>query len=409
MPESKGLVGLRPRDSETAKIFAAPPYDVITYGTPLQKVLSSRQNLIHVHLRPPEEGDARYSNAKKALDEFVSKGMLLRENEPSYYVYRQSAKGLDRIGVILACKVYPYSEGQIIRHEKTFDDKVLDRKKLYEATGYQIGVVFSVMEDKKGELLNTLKEVSKGKPLYSFMTEYSGASDMEGVNNGVWRVPESSEMGQRIKSAVAGEPAYIADGHHRYHCAVVMGHPFVQMYISPSSSARIQAYDRVVGSVKKEDLDALPEKVKGKFDVKPGKKLEVPKKHEIIFYFQDKILIFKAKKEFLKSLEKDPVAKLDCSILQNHMLFPHLGLSSQNIKDKHYFNYFPGSETGFDSMKRLVDSGEYMFAVSLAPVEFPELKAVADMGIKNPEIVMPQKSTYFWPKLLSGLTLYRFG
>ncbi len=408
MPESKGLVGLRPKDSAVAKVFAAPPYDVITYGTPLQKVLSSRENLIHVHLRPPEEGDARYPNAKRELDRFVAKGDLVEEKEPSYYVYKQSGKGVDRIGVILACRVYPYSEGKVIRHEKTFDDKVLDRKKLYEATGYQIGVVFSVMEDKKSELLNALKEVSGGKPLYSFVTEYGGASDMEGVKNDVWKVPENSEIGKRLKAIIASEPAYIADGHHRYHCAVVMGHPYVQMYISPSSSAKIQAYDRVVGSVRKEDLDALPEKVKDKFEIKPGKKLAVPKKHEILFYFKDKSLVFKAKKEFLKSLEHDPVAKLDCSILQNHILFPHLGLSAQNIKDKHYFNYFPGSETGFSHMKRLVDSGEYMFAVSLAPVEFDELKAVADMGIKNPEIVMPQKSTYFWPKLLSGLTLYKF-
>ncbi|MFH1471115.1 MAG: DUF1015 family protein [Candidatus Micrarchaeota archaeon] len=408
MPESKGLVGLRPRDSDVAKVFAAPPYDVITYGTPLQKTLSLQENLIHVHLRPPEEGDARYLNAKKALDDFVAKGTLVRENEPSYYVYRQAAKGLDRIGVILACKVYPYSDGQIIRHEKVFDDKVLDRKRLYEATGHQIGVVFSVMEDKKGELLKALKEASKATPTYEFITDYAGTSDMERVKNEVWRVPENSEIGQGIKQAIGSEPAYIADGHHRYHCAVVMKHSHVQMYISPSSSAKIQAYDRVVGSVKQEDLDSLPEKVRDKFEVVAGGKLEVPKKHEIIFYFKDKILVFKAKNEFLNDVEKDAVAKLDCSILQNHLLFPHLGLSAENIKDKHYFNYFPGSETGFAHMKKLVDSGEYMFAVSLAPVEFSELKEVADMGIKDPEIVMPQKSTYFWPKLLSGLSLYKF-
>ena len=105
MPENKGLVGLRPLDTGVAEIFTAPPYDVITYGTQLQKVLSGRENIIHIHLRPPEEGEARYLNAKKALDGFVAKGQLIRDDEPSYYVYRQSKKsvGLDRIGVLLAC------------------------------------------------------------------------------------------------------------------------------------------------------------------------------------------------------------------------------------------------------------------------------------------------------------------
>ncbi|MBU4561348.1 DUF1015 family protein, partial [bacterium] len=99
----------------------------------------------------------------------------------------------------------------------------------------------------------------------------------------------------------------------------------------------------------------------------------------------------------------------DASILQNRILFPYLGLSTENIKDKRYLNYFPGNPVGLAQMKELVDRGnKYQFAVSLAAVDFNELKAVADKGIEDPEIVMPQKSTYFWPKLLSGIILYKF-
>ncbi|MFH1448689.1 MAG: DUF1015 domain-containing protein [Candidatus Micrarchaeota archaeon] len=408
MPENKGLVGIRPKDNDFAKMFVAPPYDVITYGTPLQEILSGRENLIHSHLRPKEEGDGRYANAKKTLDRLVSEGKLVEDNEPAYYVYRQVVGEMTRIGVLLACKVTDYSEGKVIRHEKTFDDKVKDRMNLRKATGYQIGVVFSVMEDKKKELLAALEEVSKGEQLYSFSTDFEGTSDMDGIKNDVWRVPGNSELGGRIKSAIESEPAYIADGHHRYHCAVVMEQKYLQMYISPSASAKIQAYDRVVGSVKKEDVEALPEKVKDEFDVSEHGKLEVPDKHSMIFYFRDKILMYTAKPELLKEVEADPVAKLDCSLLQDHLLFPHLGLSTENIKDKRYFYYLPGNESGFSHMKKLVDGTEYEFAVSLAPVEFSELKAVADIGVGNPEIVMPQKSTYFWPKLLSGLFIYEF-
>ncbi|MCX6776993.1 MAG: DUF1015 domain-containing protein [Candidatus Micrarchaeota archaeon] len=402
MPENKGLVGLRPVDEAAAEIFTAPPYDVITYGTPLQEVLSGRENIIHVHLRPPEEGEARYPNAKKALDGFVAKGLLIRDDEPSYYVYRQSKKsaGLDRIGVLLACRVYDYKDGKVIRHEKTFDDKVVDRRKLFEATGYQLEVVFSVVEDRERKLMEALTEVSKAKPLYSFMSSFGGASDMEKVRNDVWKVPESSGMGKRIKQLIESENAYIADGHHRYHCALLMGCSHVQMYISPSGSAKIQPYDRVVGSLSEEDVEALPAKVKEKFEVAEHGKLEVPEKHNIIFYFKDRILTFKARPGFLNGLGDDPVAKLDCSILKSH-IFSSL---PQGAK----MGYFPGSETGFAHMKKLVDSGEYQFAVSLAPVEFSELKAVADKGIANPEIVMPQKSTYFWPKILSGLFLYKY-
>ncbi len=408
MPENKGLVGLRPSDNEFAKTFVAPPYDVITYGTPLQKVLSERENLIHAHLRPKEEGDARYKKAKEKLDELVSKKKLLFDDEPSYYVYEQAFGDTSRIGVLLACKVTDYKEGKVIRHERTFDDKVKDRLNLRKATGYQIGVVFSVVEDKKNELLKILKEVSKDEPLYSFRTDFNGTSDMDGIENSVWKVPEDSDSGKKIKKAIESEPTYIADGHHRYHCALVLGQKYLQMYISPSASASIQAYDRVVGNVNPADVGALGEKIKDKFEISEHKELEVPEKHSMIFYFKERILKFKARPEFLKELESDPVQLLDCSILQNHILFPHLGLSSANIKDKKYFYYLPGNESGFAHMKKLVESGEYVFAVSLAPVEFSELKAVADKGIADPEIVMPQKSTYFWPKLLSGLFIYKF-
>lgn len=406
MPENKGLIGLRPSDAAISK-FVAPPYDVISRESALYKILSTRKNLIHIHLRP-EDGELRYENARKALEDMITQGVLVEDNEPCYYVYKQEFEGESRIGVMLALEVSDYSEGKVVRHEKTFDDKIIDRKKLREALGYQVGVVFGVVEDKNEKLLKTLNEISALKPLYAFITDFGGTSDMDGILNTVWRIPENSPLGRKLHDLIIRESVYIADGHHRYHCALVMGQEYVQTYISPSTSAKILPYDRVVGGLPEEKLKDFPERLEGKFHVARADEFKVPEKHSFIFYFKKGIFKVSAGDNLLEQVKNDVVKRLDASILQDHILFSELGFSPEKFKDKHYFNYFPGNEHGLKKMVELVDKGEYQFAVSLAPVEFHELKAVADAGIENPEIVMPQKSTYFWPKLLSGIFLYKY-
>ncbi|MBU4311066.1 DUF1015 domain-containing protein [bacterium] len=429
MPEVKGLIGIRPKDNDIAKEFAAPPYDVITYGTKLQTVLSSRKNLVHIHLRPKEEGEEIYNNAKKALKKFRDEGILIEDNEPCYYIYEQEWEGGERIGVICAVEVSDYQEGKIIRHEKTFDDKVTDRLNLRKATGYQMGNILGVVEDKSGELLTLLNNIaSSQQPIFNFVCNFEGSSDMEGSINKIYRVPQASEEGKKIPNLLLSENIYIADGHHRYHASLKLGQKFTMMYISPSGSAKIQPYGRVIGNVDEEKLANLPHAISNDFDIKGHDKFEVPEKHSFIFYFKvselqkqktgqalarrhfkDKILKITIKPEVLEEAKNNPLKMLDASILQNRILFPYLGLSTENIKDKRYLNYFPGNPVGLAQMKELVDRGnKYQFAVSLAAVDFNELKAVADKGIEDPEIVMPQKSTYFWPKLLSGIILYKF-
>jgi uncharacterized protein (DUF1015 family) len=205
-----GLTGLRPNPSRVSRI-ASPPYDVIKPGSKLERFLAERaDSLFHIIL-----GD----DPAAARDRFVSDGALVEDGEPAYYVYEQTWEGGQRTGVFAAAAVSPYEDMQVIRHEKTFDDKVKGRIAMRRATGLHVGPVFVLTRAAIGDALEQAKQ--ELEPLYDFTSEFGGFSELEGIRNKVWRVPEASEAGQAIQAALATEPLYIADGHHRYHASLL--------------------------------------------------------------------------------------------------------------------------------------------------------------------------------------------
>jgi uncharacterized protein (DUF1015 family) len=207
----------------------------------------------------------------------------------------------------------------------------------------------------------------------------------------VFRIPQTTERGQAIQSVLAKDPLYIADGHHRYHAALKNGQSHTLVYVT--ESARIQAYNRVVnGKVSFEDvksrlaLEAVPEFI-------------TPPKNAFCLYTKQGTYMLRA-----KDVPSDVVGKLDCSILERE-LYPHLGLTHDMIVDSKHFDYYPESQLG--EMRRVVDAGEYELAIALHPVSIEELVSVANAGLSDSNIVMPEKSTFFAPKILSGLFVYR--
>ena len=172
-----GLTGLRPDPAHVSEI-ASPPYDVIKPGTPLEKLLSQRaSSLFHIIL-----GD----QPAAARDRMVEGGLLIEDSEPAYYVYEQSWDGGQRTGVFVAAEVSPYADKQIIRHEKTFDDKVKGRLAMSRATGLQTGPVFVLTRASIAAALEQAKRESA--PLYEFTSEFGGFSELEVIENRVWRV-----------------------------------------------------------------------------------------------------------------------------------------------------------------------------------------------------------------------------
>ncbi|MGB5313021.1 MAG: DUF1015 domain-containing protein [Polyangiales bacterium] len=376
-----GLTGLRP-DPARVKGIAAPPYDVIKPGTPLQKLLSEQaSSLYHITL-----GD----DPATARDRMVADGSLIEDGEPAYYVYEQIWDGGQRTGVFVAAEVSPYANKQIIRHEKTFDDKVKGRLAVRRATGLHIGPVFVLTRAPIAAALEKAKQESA--PIYDFTSEFGGFSELEGIENKVWRVPEQSETGKAIQAALGTEPLYIADGHHRYHASLLNEQSHFLCYVT--EEAVIQAYNRVVNGVRRfsEIADDLP--------LKPVDSFRTPPKHSFCIYTKDGCWDLEA-----QHVPDDVVGRLDCAILERE-LYPKLGLTHDMIVDPNHFDYY--SESALDDMKAAVDRGDYDMAIALHPVSLEELMAVADAGLEDPEVVMPEKSTFFQPKILSGLFLHRY-
>lgn len=374
-----GLTGLRPDPPQASRI-TCPPYDVIKPGTPLEKFLSDEpKSLFHITL-----GD----QPEEAMERLVSEGLLIEDDEPAYYVYQQTWSGGQRTGVFAAAEVSPYADKQIIRHEKTFDDKVKGRLAVRRATGLHIGPVFTLTRAAIEKSLNAAKELA---PLYEFTSSFGGFSELEGIENKVWRIPEAGDIGRAIQAALGTEPLYIADGHHRYHASLLNGQTHFLTYVT--QDAVIQAYNRVINGVRSfaEIMADLPLQSVDTF--------QTPEKHRFSIYTRDGCYELAA-----QHIPGDVVGRLDCAILERE-LYPKLGLTHDMIADPNHFDYY--SEAALDEMKAVVDRGEYDIAVALHPVSLDELMAVADAGLQDPDIVMPEKSTFFAPKILSGLFLYR--
>jgi uncharacterized protein (DUF1015 family) len=409
MPENYGMTGLRPRDNSFAVEFTAPAYNVhnvLKYSEDLRQLLFSRRNVVHIHQRERSEGDKAAENACKALDSYVREGLLVRDEEPCYYVYGQFFNGEDRLGVILDLEVSPYKEGKVVRHEGFSRTGFKQKSRVSMATGFNGNTIFGVVEDSEGKLLALLEDVvASQEPVYSFSTDFNGVSDMDGIQNKVWRVPADSPMGQAFHDLVEKERVYIADGHNRYQCALTLGQKTIPTFVSPAASSKIHPYDRVVNGVPEKTLESLPELLSDKFESREVNGLGIPEKHSFIFYSKEKVLLFSPKQEFLNSLGNDPVKTLDVSVFNKHILEPVLGITREKARDKKFLYYFPGHETGFKKMKMLVDEGKYQLAVSMHPTYFSELKAIADKFVGREDQEIPKKWTYFWPKLLTGLFL----
>ncbi|MBF0430256.1 MAG: DUF1015 domain-containing protein [Fibrobacteria bacterium] len=379
MADIKGLLGQRP-NPEKLSSFVTPPYDVIKPGSPLEAHFEENpDSLFHITLG---------SDPVSTFEQFIANKILLPDTEPCFYVYEQSWSGNTRTGVLAAINVDDYAEHNIIRHEKTFDKKVQGRIALAQATGYSFEPIFFLTQSDIHPVLESV--LQNYTPLYAFNPDFNGFSDLHQVATKIYRVPEASVEGQALKDETSKNPLYIADGHHRYHAALRNNQKQTLGYIV--QNAQIQAYNRVVnGKVNFADI-------KDRLDLKPCAEFQTPPKHSFCIYSSEGPFLLDA-----KSIPEDVLGKLDCSILEKE-LYPHLGVTHDMIMDENCFDYYPEFE--IPEMKKLVDEAKFDIALALHPVSVQELIDVADAGLKNPEIVMPEKSTFFSPKILSGLILF---
>lgn len=412
MADIRPFRAIRPGEGLADKI-AALPYDV--YSRQGAKEEIKRAPLSFLRIDRPETSfpddvdtydDRVYVKACEILDSMIEKGEFIMEDRPLYYLYELTMDGRSQTGVVAVSSVKDYDNNVIKKHENTTEEKEIDRIRHVDACSAHTGPIF--LGYRKNPVISAIVQgVKEAPPVYDFTSS-------DNVRHRVWTVSDDRDIAA-IRGAFDGiNDIYICDGHHRCASAVKVckmraeahtqsnGDEEFNYFLSvlfPADELMILDYNRVV-----KDLNGLSEsrfmdRIRKKFDVGTGedRPFKPGKKHDFGLYISGKWYRLTAKDTILSG---DPVDDLDVSLLQNELLSPVLNIEDPRT-DKRIA--FIGGIHGMEGLMEKVDSGEYVCAFSLYPTDINDLFAVADMGR-----LMPPKSTWFEPKLRSGLFIHRF-
>ncbi len=393
--------------------LACPPYDVISAKQLDAFHRSSKYNFTHIMLPKDGKNESRYVRAKKTFEEWLKEEVLVQDDTPSIYFYKQEYKVLgekhSRLGIISLMKIFDDKESKIFPHEKTHAAAKEDRLKLWKSLAANLSCIFVCFSDKDRKVEQVfLGHVASGQPFIDLR-------DDDDVRHLVWRLSDPKLIKQ-IVSSLSQQQVFIADGHHRYEVAKTYRdlrraktgkatgtepYDYVMTYLTNMDSRDLKIFPmhRIVKKFPR-DLEALEEyfridKIRSKDDLvimlaKAGKN-----EHAFGLYTRDGITLLRLKNRLLiDKLIKEGSSeykRLDATILK-HFVLDKAGVKSEEIiytKDVY-------EVTG------MVDGGSADAGFIMNPVKIQQLKAIALNGEK-----MPPKTTYFYPKVLSGLTVYK--
>jgi len=387
------FAAVRPNPSDAA-LVASVPYDVV--DTAEASALAAGNSKSFLHVSRPEidlppgtdcSSPEAYAQARKALDALMANGTLVREKEPKFYAYRQTMGAHSQTGIVATFDTKDYLAGILKQHEKTRKDKEDDRTRHIETLAAQTGPAFLTYRDDKAIDL-IVADACRRSPLYDFVAP-------DGIGHTVWEIATGSAcVADELVELFARIPvAYIADGHHRSAAAsrYAKAHDFegesrwFMAVIFPASQLKILSYNRLVKDLNGLSDEAFLAQVAKVF---PGGSRKAK------MYFRGKWT------DLAWDIPKDAdvVASLDVSYLQDNLLAPVLGIGDPRT-DKRIS--FMGGIRGNEALAAKVDSGENAVAFAMEPVTVDEMMAIADAGA-----IMPPKSTWFEPKLRSGLFVH---
>lgn len=403
IPIVRPFRALRPTPAFAAGV-AAPPYDVLNSAEAKQKVVGKPHSFLHIskpEIDLPDGTDvysaAVYAKGAENLQKLINDGVLIRDAQPCYYVYRMRMGAHVQTGLAFAASVPDYDTNRIRKHEFTRPDKEDDRVRQIEALNAQTGPVLLAYR-KHMELQNILMAATSAEPLYDVKADNN-------VSHAIWRIEDAATVA-RISAAFAGMDAlYIADGHHRSAAASRVAaarrgksksgsaESFLAVAF-PHDQMRIFDYNRVIKDLNGLSVESFLAKVSERFSVSTSPtQVRPPAPTHFGMYMGKQWYELSIKPELVPAT--DPVARLDVSLLQNNLIDPILGISDPR-RDKRID--FVGGIRGLDELEARVNSGEMKVAFSLHATRMDQLMAVADAGE-----VMPPKSTWFEPKLADGL------
>ena len=390
--------------------IAALPYDVYNRVEAHEVVKKNPESFLAIDRAETQFGeevdtyaDCVYEKADQMLREKIQEGKFVQDPTPCFYLYELTMDGHSQTGVVGCASIDDYRNNVIKKHENTRADKEEDRIRHVDTCSMQTGPIFLAYRA-KGDLREKIGELKKQAPVYDFVSE-------DGIGHRVWVIDNNSDVSM-IEEAFGKIPAiYTADGHHRCASAVKVGLKRREQYpdytgeeefnyflsvIFPDEELRILDYNRVVKDLNGLDATAFLTRIGEYFTVE--KKGQAPyrptKKGMVGMYLEDEWYSLVAKEE-IKS--EDAVEGLDVSLLQNYLLDPILGIKDPKT-DKRID--FVGGIRGLEELERRVHT-DMKVAFAMYPTSIAELFAVADAGR-----LMPPKSTWFEPKLRSGLFLH---
>jgi uncharacterized protein (DUF1015 family) len=406
----KPFRAIRPVPEMAAEV-AAPPYDVLDSEEARAMVQGNPRSFLRVS-KPEVDLDPSinlhdprvFRKARENFEAFVRDGILVQDPQARLYLYRLKMGDHVQTGLYACVSTADYENGTIKKHEHTRPDKEEDRLAHIHALNAQTGPVFLMFRDRDAAAVRALfEQAAAKKPEYRFVHQYD-------VEHTFWVVKDEAWIRSVQAAFAAGVPLYIADGHHRAAAAVKAaqerrgknpGHTgreeynFFPAVIFPDTEMQILNYNRVVNDLHGLSPDAFLKRIGESFGVSPspdGKAFAPAERGTFGMRLGDRWFVLRAPESRLKS--DDPIARLDVSILQDLLLDPVLGIRDPRT-DKRI--QFVGGIRGLGELERLVSAGAAV-AFSLTPTGIDQLIAVADSGQ-----VMPPKSTWFEPKLRSGL------
>lgn len=406
MAKIRTFRGIRPVKDLAHKI-AELPYDVVSLPEVIAIAGNNPYNFYHVtrsemDLAPGTDpySPEVYKKAKETFDMFQSKGYMLIDREPIFYLYSQVMDGRTQTGIVACADVDDYLNEIIKKHELTREEKELDRTRHIDITKANTGPVFLIYRD-SDEKRKLVEKAMAAVPVYDFTA-------VDGIRHIVRLIDNKALIAELQKSFVSDE-LYIADGHHRAASAVRVakmrreknpgytGEEEFNGFLSvifPHTQLKILAYNRVVKDLNGMSRDEFIKKLGEEFTVEKSDR-KVPVKVNTFSMYTGKEW-YSITPKF--DISKDPIESLDVTIIQKKVLAPLLGINDPR-KDKRID--FVGGIRGTAELEKIVDSGDFALAFSMYPTEIEQLMDVSDAGL-----IMPPKSTWFEPKLRDGLLVH---
>jgi len=405
----RGFKAFRPAQDKQS-LIPALPYDVMSSDEAREIVKDNPYSFLHVDKAEVDlpvgtdlYADCVYEKAKENLNNLKSSGAFIQDSSPCFYIYRQIMNGRVQTGIAGCASIDDYVNNVIKKHEHTLAKKETDRIRHVDTCNANTGPIFLTYRKSDGITAVVKNWTESHNSTYDFVSD--------GVEQTVWIV-DDKDVVDKLSALFSDVPVmYIADGHHRCASAVKVGekrraeHPdytgdeefnFFLAVAFPDSDLEIMDYNRVVRDLNGYDVEEFISRIKEHFSVTEcDKRFKPDRKHTFGMLIDTQWYCLEAKSDIID--ESNPVARLDVSILQDYLLAPILNITNPKNDDR---IDFIGGIRGLEELERRTSS-DMKLAFAMYPTTVDDLMSIADAGL-----IMPPKSTWFEPKLLSGLFIH---